>query len=112
MEIGAKNIFEKNFVDYFCFVFAALLSANIKTLQTAACETEELVIKCPAKTTIHIQFANYGRQVSSRERPCHNTAQAAASRSNVSIFHSAYDIDEESRECIASGSREVKKGSI
>ncbi|OWA51749.1 putative Protein eva-1-like protein C [Hypsibius exemplaris] len=89
---------------------SALLSANIKTLQVAACETEDLLIKCPTKTTIHIQFANYGRLVSSRERPCHNAGTSSkglhGARGNFSIFHTPYDIAEESRECIASGSRE------
>ncbi|XP_055340111.1 protein eva-1-like [Paramacrobiotus metropolitanus] len=84
---------------------SALVSGNIRTLQKAACETQELVIKCPMETLIYIQFANYGRLVSSRERPCHIVAPTG-SLPNVSIFHSPYDIEEESRNCIASQSKE------
>ncbi|GAU98667.1 hypothetical protein RvY_09783 [Ramazzottius varieornatus] len=84
---------------------SALLTANIRTLQSAACETDELVMRCPPKTSIHIVFANYGRLVSSRERPCH-TAVQSGQRSNASIFHSSYDIDEESRNCLTPSSKQ------
>lgn len=104
-------VMHHNFQPDLVYFFIALVTGNVRTEQAAACETQDLVIKCPAKTSLYIQFANYGRLRSSNDRPCHNIVQTGA-RSNVSIFHTAYDINEESTDCMASNSREVRSATI
>ncbi|KAL5009573.1 hypothetical protein ScPMuIL_011878 [Solemya velum] len=79
------------------FMYCELLS-TLTTFQEHVCEGNELVLDCPHGTIINIQFAQFGRQVSSHKM-CPDP--------NIDRYRSTYMLYKEDTNCLASTSLKV-----